>query len=87
MSKRRQRASCQRVFNGRRPPEGGRALRLWLRVLVRNATDDPTEVEMQLESERVEVRGSLTQPGSVEPGESRMFDWPAAATAEGTARE
>ena len=57
-----------------------------LRVLLRNATASPVEVQVALEAEGVEVADASAQSGTVQPGESRIFEWPAAVTAPGTAR-
>lgn len=57
-----------------------------LRLLVRNATQSPTEVTVTLSAEGVVVAGDLSRQLHVEPGESVLTEWPATVEVEGTAR-
>jgi alpha-2-macroglobulin len=57
-----------------------------LRLLVRNATDKTTEVDVALKAEGVAISGETDRKATVEPGKSVVLEWPAAVAAEGQAK-
>jgi uncharacterized protein YfaS (alpha-2-macroglobulin family) len=57
-----------------------------IRLLVRNATQSASDVQVSLRAEGVEVDGETARAGSVAAGTSTMFEWPARVTTEGTAK-
>jgi uncharacterized protein YfaS (alpha-2-macroglobulin family) len=57
-----------------------------LRVLVRNATAVASSVRVAVVAEGVTVSGDLARTVNVGPDQSVIVGWPAAATAEGTAK-
>lgn len=56
-----------------------------LRVLVRNATDAPTEVTVGIEADGLSLGDDSDRTVTVAPGTSETVTWPASAVAEGTA--
>ncbi|MDO8563212.1 MAG: MG2 domain-containing protein, partial [Candidatus Limnocylindria bacterium] len=57
-----------------------------LRVLVRNATGAPSNVNVALQAEGVSVDGELARSATVAPGQSVILSWPAKVQAEGRAK-
>ena len=57
-----------------------------LRTLVRNATAKSAEIKVTLDAEGVDVSGDDSKSATIPSGQSKMFDWPAKVTAEGTAK-
>ncbi|MQA00085.1 MAG: hypothetical protein GEU80_12290 [Dehalococcoidia bacterium] len=57
-----------------------------LRVLLRNGTNVEHDVAVSIDAQGLEVSGQPTQTKSVAPGESEFFEWPASASAAGTAQ-
>lgn len=57
-----------------------------LRVLVRNATATAADVTVTLRAAGLEVSGDTTRHASIAPDTSATLEWPARATAAGTAR-
>ncbi|HMS59859.1 MAG TPA: alpha-2-macroglobulin family protein, partial [Tepidiformaceae bacterium] len=57
-----------------------------LRLLVRNATKDASDVTVTLKAEGVDVTGDLSHKARIAAGESAVMEWPANVTAEGTAK-
>jgi hypothetical protein len=57
-----------------------------LRTLVRNATAKSAEVKVTLDAQGVDVSGDDSKSATIPAGQSKMFDWPAKVTAEGTAK-
>ncbi|MEX2373832.1 MAG: alpha-2-macroglobulin family protein, partial [Dehalococcoidia bacterium] len=56
-----------------------------LRTLVRNATDDAQDVTVSIEVDGLDLDDGAEQTLTVQPGQSGEFDWPASASATGTA--
>jgi hypothetical protein len=57
-----------------------------LRLLVRNATKQESEVKVTLQAEGVDVSGGDSRTVKVPAGQSSIVSWPAKVTAEGTAK-
>jgi len=57
-----------------------------LRLLVRNATKESSDVTVTLQAEGVDVKGDLSRKTKVAAGQSAVLEWPAAVVAEGTAK-
>jgi uncharacterized repeat protein (TIGR01451 family) len=53
-----------------------------LRVLARNATAEPLDVDVVLEAAGIEVEGDLARSARVEPGQSVPFEWPASVSTD-----
>jgi uncharacterized protein YfaS (alpha-2-macroglobulin family) len=56
-----------------------------LRVLARNATDEPLDVSVSLEAEGIDVDTDESRVATIRPGQSVPFEWPASVTTDGGA--
>ena len=57
-----------------------------VRMLVRNATNKESDVQVTLKAEGVDVSGDATKSARVSAGQSALLTWPAKVDAEGTAK-